>query len=57
VLSRKHGRNSRGFDGRTWEGEARGDLNVAARVEAVQLVDNLQHGALHLIVTPYRDIG
>lgn len=57
MLSRKHGRNSRGFDGRTWEGEARGDLNVAARVEAVQLVDNLQHGALHLIVTPYRDIG
>lgn len=27
------------------------DLDVAARVKAVQLVHNLQHGPLHLIVT------
>jgi len=25
-------------------------LDVAARVKAVQLVDDLQHGALHLVV-------
>ena len=28
-------------------------LDISARVKAIQLVDNLQHGPLHLIVTTW----
>lgn len=29
------------------------DLNVASRVESIELVDQLQHGPLHLVITTH----